>query len=175
MKYSDFKASEFFSFFNLSESSSEQISSELKKVSLKTGGFQEHIDIYVYVTKNGDIKKAELYLDRQWIGNIDSINPFGADISKSFLQYFLPSQEGSEFKKHLVHYLYNLRGKNQVVIPLHQAFKGFEDSTPKIRPYLEVYRNISKEMSKRSKDYHLIMKNTIQGEKEGLLISLELI
>ncbi|TXT64859.1 MAG: hypothetical protein BAJALOKI3v1_160061 [Promethearchaeota archaeon] len=174
MKYSDFQASEFFSFFNLVTSSSEQFSSELKKVSLKTGGFQEHIDIYVYMTGNRDIVKAELYLDREWIGNVDSINPFGADLSKSFLQYFLPTQKDSEFKKHLVHYLYNLRGKKQVIIPLHQAFREFEESIPAIIPYLEVYRNNKKKMQRNKQNYILTMENITQNLKKRLLIRIRL-
>lgn len=174
MKYSNFKSSEFFHFFNLTEENREKLNEVDKKLLFKTGGFQEHIDIFLYIDQDNNIKKAELYLDREWIGDINSINPLGTDISKSFIDYFLPSEEGSEFKKHLVHYLFNLRGKNQVVIPLHAAFKGFEESTPEIIPYLDVYRNMKKKISKKSQDYELLFKNIIQDQEERFLIKIEL-
>ncbi|MBD3229114.1 MAG: hypothetical protein GF329_13075 [Candidatus Lokiarchaeota archaeon] len=174
MRYSELKDSEFYHFFNLIEQKKEKFNSNLTKLFLKTGGFQEHIDIFLYINKNIQIKKAELFLERQWIGNKKSINPFGTDISKGFINYFLPSNKDSEFKKHLVHDLFNLRGENQVVIPLHQAFRGFEESTPEIIPYLDVYRNTKKEISKTSKNFELFMQNIIQDQKERLLISIKL-
>lgn len=174
MRYSELKDSEFYHFFNLSEQFKEKFSSNITKLLLKTGGFQEHIDIFLYINGNNQIKKAELYLDREWIGNKKSINPFGTDMSKSFINYFLPSNKDSEFKKHLVHYLFNLRGENQVLIPLHKAFRSFEESKPEIIPYLDVYRNTKKEISKISKNFELFIENIIQDQKERLLINIEL-
>ncbi len=172
MKYSNFKNSEFYTFFNISETLSEKFSADLTKISLKTGGFQEHIDLYIYRDNNDEIRKVQLYLNRDWIGNTNSINPFGTDIAKSFIDLFLPKEYDPKFKKHLVHYLFNLRGDHQVVIPLHKAFQGFEESSPEIQPFLDVYRNTKKTARKTFKDFVLNMENLIKNDKNLLFIEI---
>jgi len=173
MKYSDFQQSEFYKFFNLMEQSSIKVDKDQKKFYFKTGGFQEHIDIYLYVNNDNLIIQSELYLDRKWIGNTKSINPFGSDISKSFIDLFLPKDHDKEFKKHLIHYLFNLRGDEQVVIPLHRAFIDFEESVPEIVPFLDVYRNNKNKMNKTTQNYNLIMENITQNQKDRLLIRID--
>jgi len=173
MIYSNFKKSEFYNFFFISKISSKKIGVDLIKISLKTGGFQEHIDLYIYIDNNDVIKKAELYLNRDWVGNIESINPFGTDITKSFIDLFLPKEYDPIFKKHLVHYLFNLRGDHQVVIPLHKAFQEFEESSPEIQPFLDVYRNTKKKASKPLKDIVLNMENLITNDKKLLFIEIK--
>jgi len=173
MNYSDFRQSEFFKFFNLVEQSSIKVDLDQKKLYFKTGGFQEHIDIYLYVNNDDLIKHSELYLDRNWIGNTKSINPFGSDISKSFVDLFLPEDLDKEFKKHLVHYLFNLRGDEQVIIPLHKAFIDFEESVPDIVPFLDVYRNYKNKIKKTTQNYNLIVENIIQNQEHRLLIRID--
>jgi hypothetical protein len=172
MKYSNFKNSEFFDFFNIRETLSAKFSSNLTKTTLKTGGFQEHIDLYIYRDNNDEIKKAQLYLNRDWVGNANSINPFGTDITKSFIDLLLSKEYDPKFKKHFVHYIFNLRGDHQVFIPLHKAFQGFEESSPEIQPFLDVYRNIKKTTRKILKDLILKMENLVKNDKKLLLIEI---
>ena len=90
IKYSELQQSEFFSFFNISEIKIEK-TPELTEIRyLKPGGFQEFIDI-LFKIKDDEIKEAQLILERSWIGNHKKINPFGTDITKSFIEAITPS------------------------------------------------------------------------------------
>ncbi|TFG00922.1 MAG: hypothetical protein EU541_01015 [Promethearchaeota archaeon] len=174
MNYSMFKKSEFFEFFNLTEKGSAELDSGLREVHLKTGGFQEHIDLFIYLNKKEEIKKGRLFLDREWIGDINSINPFGTDISKSFIDILFPNSLLPDFKKHLIHYLFNLRGNNQVYIPLHKAFQEFEDAAPETIPFLDVYRGEKKKSTKSTESLILSMENILSEDKARLLIEINL-
>ncbi len=172
MNYADFKNSEFFNFFNLRTESSKELSSGIIELHLKTGGFQEYIDIYFYLDKKSEIKKAKLLSDREWIGDPSSINPFGTDISKSFIDIVFPKHLTPEFKKHLIHYLFNLRGDNQVLIPLHKAFQGFENAAPEVIDFLDVYRGQKEHVVKTHQKYTLTMQNIYSEGKGRLLIEM---
>jgi hypothetical protein len=170
MHYSKFKESEFYSFFNIKEEYSRDLDSGLTEKSLKTGGFQEYIDLYLFLDKTGEIKTAELILDRDWVGDTQTINPFGKDITKSFISLLFPTDYDPRFKKHLVHYLFNLRGNNQVYIPLHKAFQNFEESSPEVQPFLDVYKNIKQSKELTVKDIIINMENTTKDGEEVLSI-----
>lgn len=84
VNYDELKGSDFYQFFNIKE---QKITNEGKytRIEVKTGGFREYIDIIFYLNENREIEKGILLLDRNWIGNEQSINPFGKDIAKSFI------------------------------------------------------------------------------------------
>lgn len=172
MNYSEFINSEFFRFFNIRIEKSTEKASDITIVHLKTGGFQEHIDIFISIDKEGDILEGKLFLDRKWIGDANTINPFGTDISKSFIALLFPHDLQPDFKKHLIHYLFNLRGDNQVYIPLHKAFQEFEDAAPEVKPFLDVYRGQKESKIKSIEDFSLTLKNLQAEGKDRLLIKL---
>lgn len=175
ISYSQFKVSELYHFFNLSENTIEKISLHLKEISLKTGGFQEFIDLLIHTNNDDCIVKAKLHLAREWIGDSDSINHFSTDIAKSLIDLLFPSGKNydPEFKKHLVHYLFNLRGNNEVVIPLHKAYQQFEDSSPEVKPFLDVFRNKQNYAQEKFNDFEISMKNLIKNDKEYLSLEMK--
>ncbi|MFX0072207.1 MAG: hypothetical protein ACFFAO_14055, partial [Candidatus Hermodarchaeota archaeon] len=101
------KKLDFFKFFNLKEVKIKDISESKMHIKLKPGGFQEHIDIEFIVNKD-ELENAKIFLDRKWIGNAESINPFANDIAKSFLGAIVPYKE-QESIRDLIHFLFNLK------------------------------------------------------------------
>jgi hypothetical protein len=172
MNYSEVKNSEFFKFFNLSLVSSNELNSGDKEFRFKPGGFKDYIDIVLWFDMEEQIKKGKVILDREWIGDYKSINPYGTDISKSFIALLFPENRLSDFKRLLVHYLFNLRGDRQVHIPLHKAFQKFEDSAPKVKPFLDVYRGEKEREQKSIGGFTIKMENIHSEKRERLLIQL---
>lgn len=172
MNYLSFKNSEFFKFFNLNVLSSTELNSWDKELRFKPSGFQDYIDIVLWFDMEEQIKKGKLILDREWIGDDKSINPYGTDISKSFIGLLFPENLLSEFKKLLVHYLFNLRGDRQVHIPLHKAFQKFEDSALEVKPFLDVYRGQKEREHKSIGGFTIKMENIHSEKGERLLIQL---
>lgn len=172
MNYRAFKSSEFFNFFNLTLKDSKEWNSEIREFRFKPGGFQEHIDILLSVNREEEIKKGKLLLDREWMGDEKSINPYGTDISKSFIAVLFPDNLLLEFKKLLVHYLFNLRGNKQIHIPLHKAFQEFEDSAPEVKPFLDVYRGQKEREYKSIEKFSIKMENIYSKERNRLLIEM---
>ncbi|MHA1782075.1 MAG: hypothetical protein ACTSUL_01465, partial [Promethearchaeota archaeon] len=96
IRYSDFLKSDFFNFFNFSEILHEKFQEEKELLKLKPGGFREFIDLELILMK-GKIIEAILYLDRNWVGDEFSLNPFAKDIAKSFVGTFFPPGVDDEF------------------------------------------------------------------------------
>ena len=167
------KKSEFFSFFNLTEVETSSPLSQpiLKKV--KPGGFQEHIDIEFYVNENDEIEKAVLLLDREWIGDDKSINLFSKDISKSFIDAVTSSEEKKNENnqvKLLTHYLFNLKGSRDIIIPLDKLLQDFEESSPKVKAVLDVYRNLNRSVEFSLEYSKFFFENIVQNGRPRLLI-----
>jgi len=169
-KFSDLKNSDFFTFFNLREINSIKIANSTEIKEFKPGGFQDHIDLKFEIAyKNDEIKSATLLLDRDWIGNIESINFFGTDITKSFIVAVTPPDEQKSVEE-LAHYLFNLKGLKDVVIPCGAFVFKFEESTPKIKIILDVYKNVSVSNEFKLKNSKFIFKNVKESNKQRLLI-----
>ncbi|MHA1283193.1 MAG: hypothetical protein ACTSQP_11870 [Promethearchaeota archaeon] len=138
INYEQLKKTDFFNFFNLSEID-RKIENDFLLISLKPGGFQEFIDIQLKLYKN-DIIEAKLSLDRSWIGDSNSINPFAKDIAKSFIGALFPDKIDEEFKISLVQAIWNTKGSEDLVICLDKAIKNWESSDPDIERYLKTFR-----------------------------------
>lgn len=167
------KKSEFFSFFNLTEveTSSPLSPPTLKKV--KPGGFQEHIDMEFYVNEYDELEKAVLLLDREWIGDDKSINSFGKDIAKSFIDAVTPSEEKKNENnqvKLLTHFLFNLKGSRDIIIPLDKLLQDFDESNPKVKAVLDVYRNLNRSVEFSLEYSKFFFENIVQYSKPRLLI-----
>ncbi|MBN1799953.1 MAG: hypothetical protein JW891_00510 [Candidatus Lokiarchaeota archaeon] len=171
MKYEALKNTDFFSFFNFQES--EFFNLSFKGICLKPGGFQEYIDLILCLDNEEEIVQAFLYLDREWIGNEASINPFGKDISKSFIDALYPKDLNDEFKPSLITSLWNLKGTKDTIICLDKVIQAWENSDSQVKAFLDAYRGSLKEVSKKNNDnVEIRMKNLIENGKNRLLITI---
>ncbi|MFX1338212.1 MAG: hypothetical protein ACFFDK_06365 [Promethearchaeota archaeon] len=141
--YSKLKETDFFTFFNLSEinRSYQEIPQNSKLILLKPGGFQQFIDIFFHISDD-QIIKASLSLDRNWIGDERSINPFAKDITKSFLMALLPEELNQEFKIMLVQGIWNTRGSQDRILCIDEVIHNWESSNPEIKSFIEVFQGI---------------------------------
>lgn len=74
----------FADFFNITEKGRVQEQGRVK-IHYKTGGFKEHIDIYIWINKKKEIVVARLEISRTWLQ--ESL-AFGLDVEKSFVKEF---------------------------------------------------------------------------------------
>ena len=116
MDYEEFQKSEFASFFNVQEVERIQEPNGCIRTHLKTGGFQESINIELILDTSLRLRQASLELARAWIGDEDSLNPFAKDICKSFI-YDLASINNTKIQD-LVEGIWDLHGKKDEVIYL---------------------------------------------------------
>ncbi|MFX1276905.1 MAG: hypothetical protein ACFFBP_21055 [Promethearchaeota archaeon] len=142
---------------------------------LKPGGFQDHIDIEIYIDEHEVINEAILMLDREWIGNFESLNPFGKDIAKSFIDAFLPEIPNDEFRDSLITSLWNMKGAQDVVICIDKVVKRWEEYNLEVRDFLDVYRDMKNEARKVIDDYEIIMGNVKIDNKKLLKILISFI
>ena len=116
MDYKEFQKSEFASFFNLQEIERIQEPNGSARIHLKTGGFQEFVDIELKLDASLRLRQASLELARAWIGDEDSLNPFAKDICKSFI-LDLANTKNNRIQN-LVDGIWDLHGKKDEVIYL---------------------------------------------------------
>ncbi|MHA1292709.1 MAG: hypothetical protein ACTSQJ_08600 [Promethearchaeota archaeon] len=174
--YSELKKTDFFKFFNFNEVKFEfnKENNQKQKIYLKPGGFQEYIDFIVEINKD-EILRAILALDREWIGDQESINPFGKDIAKSFLGALIPNIIDQEFKISLVQGIWNLTGSKDRVICIDEIVYKWEDALPEVKEFLNVYRSIAKRKEIMYKDFTILIENKIDklNRKNRLFIILK--
>jgi hypothetical protein len=91
--YSVLKQSDFWKFFHVREVERKQ-AGERMAVSLQTGGFQQELSLQLRLDRADAVREASLALRRGWmVGPPHGVNPFAADIAKSFLGAFLPEPD----------------------------------------------------------------------------------
>ena len=171
LKYSELKNTDFFNFFNLKEGANIEISENSRKISFKPGGFQEFIDISIEI-KNDIVNKSYLILDQNWIGNSDTINPFGKDITKSFIATFISPEIKSEFRDSLITSLWNLKGSKDVVICMDKVVKAWEESDIEVKKFLDVYRGFETMARKIMNNIEIMMENIKENNKIRLEITI---
>ncbi|MBD3407584.1 MAG: hypothetical protein GF411_15815 [Candidatus Lokiarchaeota archaeon] len=158
-----------FTFFNLSEINRAKTEDEVVRISLKPGGYQEHIDIEIKVDKDGSILRADLFLDRDWIGDWKSVNPFGKDIAKSFIECMYTNFEKPQIRS-LVSAIWTLKGVNDEVISLHSESRTkFDAETQKA---IDVYTGKEKLFQKMLDHSEIMLENVRHRGKERLHITI---
>ncbi len=105
--------SDFGSFFHIKEVNRKKINNNYDKAHVKTGGFQEFVDIYLSIERKTEIiVESELLISRAWLKDKAQLI-FALDIIKSFLNDF---SEDKDFIFPLVDYLWQ-RGKGTLKEP----------------------------------------------------------
>lgn len=160
--YSKIQNSEFFDFFNCHEINSITCSSSLVIKKVKTGGFQEFIDLEFHLNQD-EIIKAVLTLDRSWIGDPKHVNPFAKDIAKSFIAAIVPLEE-KHLVDSLVRHLFRLKGYKDVIYYIHQKEKLPSPSSEVIQ-VLDVFLGNKPSTKFLLDTSHFQIENQVQDEK----------
>ena len=169
--YKKLKESDLFTFFNFSEIGRRKGEKGLAMVSFKPGGFQEFIDIAMQMDVAGIIYSAVLLMDRKWIGNEKTINPFGKDLAKSFIQQMTPEADQEEIEP-VVFILWDLIGQEDHII----GIKPQEADTSKeqgVATVVDVYKGIEKEFTYEMSQSSMKIENVVDGGRDRLKISIK--
>ncbi|KOV72872.1 hypothetical protein ADL00_05065 [Streptomyces sp. AS58] len=131
--YEDLQGGDFFGFFHVREVEGGR-TTEAGRTSLrlKTGGFQEYVDLAFDLDSRDRVSCAELWLSRVWMANL---NPFARDIAKSFLAG-LVTERSREPVAPIVELLWSLGGLDEAT-----ADRVLRDDAPEygiVRAYLGV-------------------------------------
>lgn len=174
--YSSLKQKDIFTFFNLTEENIKKSESnpDLKFISLKPGGFQEHIDIEFHILEE-KILVAYLLVDREWIGNEKNINSFAKDIIKSFLNDLFPDAIDQTFKVDLIQGIWDFVGKKDKVISLRQSPQKNGFLTADVQAFIDVFLNKSECAKLDFKHVKFKMENKYLNNKDRLIIRLNFI
>lgn len=126
--YKDYLHSEFASFFHTAEvKRTPYKSGEVREI--KTGGFQDYINIYMYTdTVSNIIHEATLEIDREWMDE-DNGHDLATDLVKSFLLDLIPKadQPGAMAAGDL---LFNHKPtKDQFALNMQDIFNNKKDSS----------------------------------------------
>jgi len=169
MDYKEFQKSEFASFFNLQEIERIQEPNGSARIHLKTGGFQEFVDIELKLDASLRLRQASLELARAWIGDEDSLNPFAKDICKSFIHDL--TDVSNKKIRDLVEGIWELHGKKDEVIylkpPVPSATRSAETRTA-----IKVFSGVLPLLELKFPEFNLKMENIEIAGKTLLRIIL---
>ncbi|TFG33600.1 hypothetical protein EU527_07655 [Candidatus Thorarchaeota archaeon] len=155
MEYYKLKESELFSFFHFTETGRRPQSRGITEICLKPGGFQEFIDISMKVDKEEGVREGVLLLDRDWIGGPMTVNPFGKDLAKSFVEAVIHPQD-KEKACSIISTIWNLSGSRDETTYLHEKTDRTEEQ---IANLLNVYLGSEKCYSLELEKCRIIIEN----------------
>lgn len=171
--FTTFRYTDFYSFFNVAEKERERTGS-LHRIRLKPGGFQTHIDIEVTIDEDEYLVNGVLTLDREWVGNANSINVFAKDISKSFIHDLLENGDRREAQP-IVDALSAARGNLDRVITLgdedHPAVE--EISVPELSLMIQAFVGDQPSWSYATTNTLISLDNTMENDKRKLKVSIQ--
>lgn len=171
--FTNFRYTDFYSFFNVTEIQRERTGSN-HRISLKPGGFQTHIDIEVAIDEDEYLLNGVLALDRDWVGNANSINVFAKDISKSFIHDLLENGDREEAQP-IIDALGAVRGNHDRVITLgdedHPAVE--EVLVPELSSLVLVFTGGEPSWSYETANTSISLDNVVENGQEKLRISIE--
>lgn len=97
LTYGDLQASDFWSFFHLSEYERRAAEEGRVRIRLLTGGFRNDLVLRIVLDEREDIRHAETALRRPWVtGPPFGVNPLALDFAGSFLTTFVPAPDQSQ-------------------------------------------------------------------------------
>jgi hypothetical protein len=171
--YKKLKESDLFAFFNFSEIGRRKGEKGLAMVSFKPGGFQEFIDIAMQMDVAGSIFSAVLLMDRKWIGNEKTINPFGKDLAKSFIQQMTPEVDREEIES-IVFILWDMIGREDQVIGIRPVDTSYSQGEQGVASVVDVYKGLKKTFTYQMSESIMRIENVVDGGRERLKISISL-
>jgi hypothetical protein len=171
IEYKKLKESDLFTFFNFSEIGRRKGDKGLAMVSFKPGGFQEFIDIAMQMDVAGIIHSAVLLMDRKWIGNERTINPFGKDLAKSFIQQITPEADRDEIEP-IVFILWDMIGQEDQVIGIKPTEISHIPEEQGVASVVDVYKGIRKSFVYQMSESIMKIENVVDGGRDRLKISI---
>jgi len=148
VEYDTLKKSELFSFFHFTEIGRRPYNRGLMEICFKPGGFQEFIDMSIGVDRQSGVHEGVLLLDRDWIGGPMTVNPFGKDLAKSFVEA-ITHPEDKEKACSVITTIWNLSGRKDEVNYLHDKQEIAEEQIAQLtNVYLGTERCYSIELDK---------------------------
>lgn len=168
MEYNKLKETELFSFFHFTETGRRPHSSGMMEIVLKPGGFQEFIDVAMRVDRSEGVHEGVLLLDREWIGGPMTINPFGKDLAKSFVETMTPPDD-KEKASAVVSAIWGLSGTQNQIAYLNEKK---EDETERLEKLVSVYFGMEKCFSLELTKSKLLIENVEDVGRSRLRISV---
>ncbi len=172
VSYEDLQKTDFYSFFNFSESGRKPMSGGLQEIYLKPGGFPEFIDVRMMVDQSQTLHEGVLYLDRDWIGGPMTVSPFGRDLAKSFIAAVTPPID-QEKAARVVSTIWNIHGIKDKVIPLHPQSPKELHSESQFDKLENVYFGIEEKFEMTLKKSCIKVENVVDVGRKRLKISIE--
>lgn len=137
LTFEELTKSDFYTFFHCTVSGTEEQEDGIL-VKVKTGAFQEFIDIDFHINVTNEIFKAKLSINREWIGNIEHLNPLGKDLTKSFIGLLTPEKEKGKVKD-LINLLFYQKGSKDKFITFKTLPVSFDSLPIDLKKILDVY------------------------------------
>jgi len=173
MDYSSLKRSELFTFFHITEMSRSKSSADgLTRVSLKPGGFQEFIDLEAGIDEASLLRFMTLIMDRHWVGDVCSVNPFAKDITKTFMLTVVP-EEDLPLAKDVIDGIWNLTGASDKVYHLKQQTEVEESYDPQVVLAQRVFLGEKERFEMLMPSSELIIENSTAGVKQLLRLTID--
>ncbi|MBN2230962.1 MAG: hypothetical protein JW779_15360 [Candidatus Thorarchaeota archaeon] len=168
MEYKKLKETELFSFFHFTETGRRYGLGGLTEIHLKPGGFQEFIDITLKVDRSDGVHEGVLYLDRDWIGSAMTVNPFGKDLAKSFVEAVTHPADKEKASK-VVSTIWGLTGIKDQVIRISENETTEEVPIQKLS---DVYTGIEKCYSLNLDKSRILVENILDVGRNRLKIEI---
>ncbi len=172
--YTNVKYSDFFNFFNIHETKKHKIDADRIIIELKPGGFQEFIDIIFDINKDEFIRESLLYLDRTWVGDVESLNVFAKDIAKSYIRDMV-HVESQEAVAPIVDIIFQIVGESDRVLTMsgEEPPRISDVQIPALRDLVRTYAGLAPSWSFESEDFTLRLENLEEKGRDWLRIQLE--
>ncbi len=168
MEYHKLKESELFSFFHFTETGRRPQSRGFTEICLKPGGFQEFIDVSMKVDRDEGVHEGILLLDRDWIGGPMTVNPFGKDLAKSFVEAVTHPKDKDKACS-VITTIWNLSGSKDRILYLDDKESAIEDQIEKLT---NVYLGIEKCYSREFEKCKIVIENIEDVGRPRLRISI---
>jgi hypothetical protein len=159
--FKNLQNSDFYQFFNIHPIKTNQ---NIKRLNpgvfkyFKPGGFLEYVDLLFRINENDQLTGALLILDRAWVGNQKSLNPFGMDIAKSFLDAIAPEPHPPDWIE-VINLLKDLHGEADHVIHLHPESSKTHSLSDSAKNFMLTYMNLNTQHELRYKNARIEFEN----------------